>query len=281
MTHAILTPLVQAVRRRPQIAIGFGIVAIALLLALLAPVIATHEPNAIALRAKLQAPSALHWLGTDEFGRDLFSRILHGARLSLLLSLTLVLATLSVGALLGGLSGLLAGWFDLVLMRALDIVMAIPPLVLALALAAALGPSLFNALLALGLVRLPAYIRLVRAQSLSLRGAGYVDYARLSGAGTWHVLRRHIVPNGIGPILVQATLDMGSVILAAAALSFIGLGAQPPTAEWGAIIGGGRPYFLSHWWYTLFPGLAIVVTALGFNLLGDGLRDLLDPRDVP
>jgi peptide/nickel transport system permease protein len=170
---------------------------------------------------------------------------------------------------------------DNLIMRLMDVMLALPTLVLALALAAALGPSLVNALLAVAVVRLPAYVRFSRAQTLTLRHRNYVSVSRTFGAGSAHILRWHILPNALSPILVQATLDLGGTILVAAALSFIGLGAQPPTAEWGAMVSTGRNFLLDQWWYPTFPGLAILVTAMGCNLLGDGLRDLLDPRLGP
>jgi peptide/nickel transport system permease protein len=189
-----------------------------------------------------------------------------------------VLISMSIGVLIGCLSGVLGGRIDTGIMRLMDVVMALPALVLAMALAAALGPSLFNSMLAVAVVRIPAYVRLARGQTLSLREQVYVKASRTYGASPFYILRWHILPNAMSPIIVQATLDLGGVVLIAAALSFIGLGAQPPTAEWGALVSSGRSFMLDQWWYATFPGLAILITAMGCNLLGDGIRDMLDPR---
>jgi peptide/nickel transport system permease protein len=235
-------------------------------------------PNKINLQARLAPPSAVHWFGTDEVGRDIFARVLNGGRLSVGVGLFVVMVAGSVGSLIGGLSGVVGGRTDTAIMRLMDVVLSVPSLVLTMALAAALGPSLFNAMLAITFVRIPTYVRLARGQTLIIREAAYVKAARTFGAGPLQILRWHVAANAVSPLLVQATLDIGSTILMASALSFIGLGAQPPAAEWGAMIAVGRNHILDQWWYSAFPGLAILVTAIGFNLLGDGLRDLIDPK---
>ena len=219
-----------------------------------------------------------HPFGTDEVGRDLFSRVIYGSRASVGIGLAIVAISMTIGTSIGAFSGLAGGRTDTVIMRVMDVLLSFPPLVMAMALAAALGPSLFNAMLAIAVVRIPFYVRLARGQALALRERPYVRAAVTFGARPLGIVRRHILPNALAPIIVQSTLDIGLAILTASALSFIGLGAQQPTAEWGAMVSTGRQFLLDQWWYPTFPGLAILVTASGFNLLGDGLRDLLDPR---
>lgn len=236
------------------------------------------RPNALDLTARLQAPSAQHWFGTDEVGRDLFSRVLAGSQQSIAAGLAVVVIAGGIGSLLGCLSGVLGGRGDAIIMRVMDIMLSIPSLVLTMALAAALGPSLFNAMLAIAIVRIPFYVRLARGQTLVVRQFTYVQAARTFGASRWHLIRWHILRNALPPLIVQASLDIGSAILMAATLGFIGLGAQQPTAEWGAMVAVGRNYVLDQWWYCAFPGAAILITAVGFNLFGDGIRDLLDPK---
>ncbi len=236
------------------------------------------DPNAINLRARLAAPSWAHPFGTDEVGRDIFTRVMHGGRVSIGVALFVVAVSTSAGTVIGGLSGILGGRVDTVIMRGMDVVLAVPSLVLTMALAAALGPSLWNAMIAIAVVRIPTYVRLARGQTLVVREAGYVMASRVFGARSGQILGLHVVPNILSPILVQATLDIGAVILMVAGLSFIGLGAQPPAAEWGAMVSAGRSYILDQWWYSAFPGFAILFTSIAFNLLGDGIRDLTDPR---
>lgn len=242
------------------------------------PSLLPFDPNAIDLRARLAPPSWSHLFGTDEVGRDIFIRVLHGGRVSIGVALFVVMVSASVGTVIGGLSGILGGKVDTTIMRFMDVVLAVPSLVLTMALAAALGPSLVNAMIAIALVRIPTYVRLSRGQALVVRAAGYVMAARVFGARSWQLLRLHVIPNILSPVIVQATLDIGAVILMVAGLSFIGLGAQPPAAEWGAMVSAGRSFILDQWWYSAFPGLAILFTAIAFNLLGDGIRDLIDPR---
>ncbi|MCW3836949.1 ABC transporter permease subunit [Sphingomonas canadensis] len=258
--------------------IGLGLLIAAVLAALLAPLLATHDPDAIDMAARLLPPDATHWAGTDEVGRDLYSRILWGARTSLGIGLGVVAIGALAGTLIGGFSGLMGGWIDAAIMRFMDLVMALPGLVLALALAAALGPSLTNAMIAMGVLGVPGYCRVARGQALALRQHGFVLAAHTFGAGPWHILVRHILPNLMAPMLVIATLDVGNAMIGVATLSFIGLGAQPPLAEWGAMVNAGQSYILSAWWYATLPGLAILLTALGFNLVGDAIGSLANPK---
>ncbi len=262
----------------PLTAAGVAIVLIMAIVAIFAPVIAPYDPLVIDIRGRLLPPSAAHWFGTDEVGRDVFSRVIYGSRLSLGVSFTVVLIAGVIGAMIGCFAGFEGGLIESVIMRIVDIMLSIPGLVMAMALSAALGPSLENALIALVVVLVPSYIRLARGQARSVKGNAYVDAARLSGLSRWHILRKHVAPNSVQPVIIQSSVDLGNVILVAAALSFLGLGAQPPEPEWGALVGTGRNYFLDHWWCVVFAGGAIVLTAIGFNLLGDGLRDFLDPR---
>ncbi len=265
-------------RRSPMTVVGVLMITLVLFAVLVGPMLLSTDPNHINLRARLAAPSAAHWFGTDEVGRDIFARILHGGRISVGIGFFVVLVSATLGTILGGMSGVIGGKTDTVVMRLMDVVLSVPSLVLTMALAAALGPSLWNIMLAIALVRIPAYVRLARGQTLTIRETGYVKAARTFGASPWQILRWHVAMNAMPPISVQASLDLGSAILMAAALSFIGLGAQPPAAEWGAMIAVGRNYVLEQWWYSAFPGMAILFTAVGFNFFGDGLRDMLDPK---
>ncbi len=266
------------VGRSPLTIAGLVISALVLLCMIFAPWLAPYDPNALDLIHRLAPPSAQHWFGTDEVGRDLLSRVLYGSQQSVGVGLFVAFASCLIGGLLGCMSGVIGGRFDSLIMRLMDIMLSVPSLVLIMALTAALGPSLFNAMLAITLVRIPFYVRLARGQALSIRQMGYVKAAQTFGAGRWHIVLWHVARNATPPLLVQLSLDIGAAILMASALGFIGLGAQQPTAEWGAMVATGRNYILDQWWYSTFPGLAILVTATGFNLLGDGVRDLLDPR---
>ncbi|MBB6486190.1 D,D-dipeptide ABC transporter permease [Rhizobium lusitanum] len=265
-------------RRSPLTLVGITIILLLVFVIIAAPWIAPYNPDKVSLIARLRPPSAAHWFGTDEVGRDLFSRVIYGSRASCGAAFMIVLISMSVGVLIGCFSGVVGGRIDTGIMRLMDVIMALPALVLAMALAAALGPSLFNSMLAVAIVRIPAYVRLARGQTLSLREQIFVKASRTFGASPFYILRWHILPNVMSPIIVQSTLDLGSVVLIAAALSFIGLGAQPPTAEWGALVSSGRSYMLDQWWYATFPGLAILLSAISCNLVGDGIRDMLDPR---
>jgi len=266
------------VRKSPLTLIGGAIMLIMLFLMIFSPWLVPHDPNAIDLTARLQAPSLSHWFGTDEVGRDLFSRVLIGSQQSIAAGLAVVLIAGISGSLLGCLSGVLGGRSDALIMRLMDIMLSIPSLVLTMALAAALGPSLFNAMLAIAIVRIPFYVRLARGQTLVVRHHSFVEASVTFGASRWHLISWHILRNALPPLVVQASLDIGSAILMAATLGFIGLGAQQPTAEWGAMVANGRNYVLDQWWYCAFPGAAILITAVGFNLFGDGIQDLLDPK---
>ncbi len=266
------------VKKSPLTLGGGAVVLIVLFLVIFAPVFATHDPNAIDLRARLAAPSWDHFFGTDEVGRDLYSRILYGGRQSVAVGFFVVVVAGLIGTFIGAFAGLIGGRVDVVIMRMMDVVLSVPSLVLIMALAAALGPSLINAAIAIALVRIPVYVRISRGQTLLIREMSFVTAAETFKASKLHILRWHILPNILSPVMVQATLDLGSTILLASALSFIGLGAQQPTAEWGAMVATGRNYILDQWWYSAFPGFAILITATAFNLLGDGIRDILDPK---
>jgi peptide/nickel transport system permease protein len=270
--------LAHRIRHSPLMLAGLIITLLVIFCIVAAPWITPYSPNALKLAERLQAPSARHWFGTDEVGRDLFSRVIYGSRQSVGVGLFVAFASCAVGGLLGCFSGIIGGRFDRLIMRIMDIILSVPSLVLIMALAAALGPSLFNAMLAITLVRVPFYVRLARGQALSIRQMAYVQAAQTFGAGRWHQVQWHVARNAMPPLLVQLSLDIGNAILMASALGFIGLGAQPPTAEWGVMVASGRNFILDQWWYSTFPGLAILITAIGFNLLGDGVRDLLDPR---
>lgn len=235
---------------------------------------ATNVPN------RNLAPSLEHWLGTDQLGRDILSRILIGARPAMTIALGVVALAAFIGIPLGALAGYRGGWIDNLLMRITEIFQAFPPLLLAMIMVALLGPSLTNAGIALAISWWPWYARLVRAEVRSLRERSYVEAARSIGVSAWVIVPRHILRNSLTPVLVQATVDIGTVVLAAGSLAFIGLGAQPPEPDWGLMVAEGRGVIFTHWWISTFPGLAIFVTVLGFNLLGDSIRDLLDPRQV-
>ncbi|WP_119460818.1 D,D-dipeptide ABC transporter permease [Rhodospirillaceae bacterium SYSU D60014] len=265
-------------RRSPLAIVGLVIIILVLATMIFAPVLAPYDPNAINLLNRLAAPSFEHWFGTDQVGRDLLSRVIYGARTSVTVGFAIVGISMGFGVVIGAFSGLAGGRIDTVIMRFMDVLLSFPSFVMAMALAAALGPDLINAMLAIAVVRIPFYVRLARGQALSLRERPYVKAAVTFGSSRLHIVRRHIMPNSLAPIIVQGTLDIGVAILTASALSFIGLGAQQPTAEWGAMVSNGRDFLLDQWWYPTFPGLAILITAVGFNLFGDGLRDIFDPR---
>ena len=249
-----------------------------MLVSLAAPLISPHNPYTLNLIDRLKPPGGPYLLGTDELGRDILSRIIYGARLSLLAGVGIVGIAGLFGIVIGSVSGLLGGKVDQVIMRFMDIMLAFPSLVLALALSAALGPNFRNSILAIAIVKIPVYVRLVRGQALSIKERQFVKAAQTFGAPKVWIISRHIIPNCLAPVVVQATLGIGEAILIAATLSFIGLGAQPPAAEWGAMVSMGRTYLLDQWWYASFPGIAIFITVIGFNLFGDGVRDVLDPR---
>ena len=265
-------------RRSPLTVVGLVLVALLAFIAATAPLIAPADPLKQELSQRLRPPSAEHWLGTDQLGRDLLSRMIYGARISLLIGLVVVGLAAGVGIFVGLLAGFSGGWLDESLMRLTDVFFAFPALILAMAISGALGPSLTNAMIAIAIVSWPVYARLVRAQVLSLRELEYVEASRSLGASSGRIMWQHILPNTLSPLLVQASFDMGAAILAAAGLSFIGFGTQPPTPEWGIMVSDGRNYIATHPWLSLYPGLAILITVAAFNLIGDGLRDALDPR---
>lgn len=258
--------------------LGLAIVVLLVLVAAFAPWIATHHPNEQDLTQRLLRPSAEHWLGTDDFGRDVFSRIVHGARITLYIVVLVAVIAAPIGLLVGTAAGYLGGWVDATLMRITDVFLAFPSLILALAFVAALGPGIENAVIAIALTAWPPYARIARAETLTIRNSDYIAAARLQGAGTGRILVRHVMPLCLSSLTVRVTLDMAGIILTAAGLGFLGLGAQPPLAEWGAMVSSGRRYILDQWWVATIPGVAIFVVSLAFNLLGDGLRDVLDPR---
>jgi peptide/nickel transport system permease protein len=259
---------------------GLALVAIFLLIGIFAPIVSPYDARTdLNLKERLQPPSKEHPFGTDDLGRDVMTRVIHGARVSLQVGIMVVAISLTIGTLLGLVAGLFGGFLDSFIMRIMDIMLSFPYVLLAIALVAALGPGLRNAMIAIGIVYIPPYARLARSMALSAREEDYVLAARALGTGQRRILFTHILPNGLSPIIVMATLSMGTAVLDSAALGFLGLGQQPPYPEWGKMLVDSMQFILSgSWWVMLFPGLAIMLTVLGFNLLGDGLRDALDPR---
>lgn len=248
-------------------------------LAVFAPLIAPHSPYVGDLaNARLLTPGPGHWLGTDDQGRDILSRLIYGSRLTLQVVLLVAVIAAPLGLLVGTVAGYAGGWVDAVLMRITDIFLAFPKLVLALAFVAALGPGIGNAIIAIAITSWPPYARIARAETLTVRNSDYILAVQLMGASPWRIVLRHIMPLCISSLIVRVTLDMAGIILTAAGLGFLGLGAQPPLPEWGAMIASGRRFILDQWWVAAMPGFAILIVSLGFNLLGDGLRDALDPR---
>ncbi|WZL72541.1 ABC transporter permease [Clostridiaceae bacterium 35-E11] len=265
--------------RRSKLAMaGLIILVILLIAALLANVIAPYEYDKQDLRSTFQTPSKNHIFGTDEFGRDIFSRIIYGARISLQVGFIAVGIAVVVGGILGAVSGFYGGIIDNAVMRAMDIFLAIPSLLLSIAIAAALGPGLGNLMIAVGISSIPRYARIVRASVLSISKQEFIEAAKAAGSSDVRIIFKHIIPNSLAPIIVQATIGVASAILTAAGLSFIGLGIQPPIPEWGAMLSSGRAYIRDYPYMTIFPGLFIMITILSLNLLGDGLRDALDPK---
>jgi peptide/nickel transport system permease protein len=261
--------------------IGLTLVGLFLLVALIGPWIITHPGDikgAVHIDQKLKPPSRAHLFGTDEVGRDMYSRVVMGTRLSLQIGLIIIFVAMGIGVPLGILAGYTGGWVNHLIMRITDIFLSVPGLLLALAIVGALGPGIKNAMVALSIVWWPGYVRLIQAKTLALREEAFIEAARSVGASKLRIIFSHILPNCTSPIIVKASMDMGMAILFAANLGFIGVGAQPPVPEWGAMISTGRNYLPDFWWMATFPGLAILVTVLGFNLLGDGLRDVLDPQ---
>jgi len=269
------------IQRNRLTQIAFYVMIVFLLVAAFAPLLApypSHAYEAANIAEKLQGPSSAHWLGTDEIGRDILSRIIYGTRLSLYTSLLAVGLALLIGVPLGAIAGSVGGKVDEIIMRITDIFLSFPPLLLAIALVAMAGPGLINAVLAIAISWWPWYTRLVRGQAISIKERNFVKAALTIGTPRWKIVFRHILTNTISPVIVQASMDLGGVILTIASLSFLGLGAQAPSPEWGLMIATGRAYFPDAWWYSIFPGLCIFVAVLIFNLLGDGLREILDPK---
>ncbi|TIN25787.1 MAG: ABC transporter permease [Mesorhizobium sp.] len=259
--------------------LGLLIIIALLVVAALAGVLAPYSPTFGDLKnARLLAPSAEHWFGTDDLGRDILSRILYGSRCTLYVVILVAIIAAPIGLLVGTVAGYAGGWTDAILMRITDIFLAFPKLILALAFVAALGPGIENAVLAIAITSWPPYARIARAETLTVRNSDYIKAVQLMGASPFRIVLRHIMPLCISSLIIRVTLDMAGIILTAAGLGFLGLGAQPPLPEWGTMIASGRRFVLDQWWVAGAPGFAILIVSLGFNLLGDGLRDALDPR---
>ncbi len=268
----------QALASTPLTVVGALIVGGLVLISLLAPWLSIYSPLEQDLANRLQPASSIHLLGTDELGRDIFSRILHGARITLYIVMVVAITAAPIGLAIGATAGYLGGWVDTVLMRLTDIFLAFPKLILALAFVAALGAGLNSAILAIALTSWPPIARIARAEALVIRQSDFIAAVRLMGASPARIIFRHVVPLCVPSVIVRITLDMAGIILIAAGLGFLGLGAQPPLPEWGAMVSKGREFLTNQWWIATFPGLAIFIVSLGFNLLGDGLRDVLDPK---
>jgi peptide/nickel transport system permease protein len=269
---------IRLLRNSPLAIFGVATIAFNILMAISASSISPYDPYAMQLGNKLQGPDAAHIFGTDQLGRDILTRVIWGSRVSFEIGVVVVALSLFVGIPLGLVSGYAGGWLDEGIMRVTDIFLAFPALVLAIFIQAAIGPGLTNAMFSIAIVSWPTYARLVRGSAMSIKQNEFIEAARAVGEGKLRILFRHIFPNVLSPITVQSTLDMGGAVLTAAGLSFIGFGVQPPTAEWGAMVSTGRDYIAFAWWMTAFPGLAIFLFVLGFNLLGDWLNDFLNPR---
>jgi len=257
---------------------GLAIIVALLLVVIFAPLLAPGTPYGQNLLHRLEPPSAENWFGTDQLGRDIYTRVVHGAQLTLMIVVLVAILAAPTGLLIGTVAGYSGGIVDTVLMRITDVFLAFPRLVLALAFAAALGPGIENAVIAIALTSWPPYARVARAETLALRSSDFIAAARLQGASPARIVLRHIVPLCLSSVIIRVTLDMAGIILTAAGLGFLGLGAQPPLPEWGAMVAAGRDFILDNWWVATIPGIAIFIVSLGFNLLGDGLRDVLDPK---
>jgi len=265
-------------RRNPLAMAGFLVVVALIALSLAAPLLATHDPGQQELTNRLAASSAAHWLGTDELGRDVYSRLLYGGRITLGMVVAVVGLVAPLGLTVGCIAGYFGGAADRILMRVTDVFLAFPRLILALAFVAAIRPGVTSAIAAIALTAWPPYARLARAETLTIRNTDFIAAARLTGATPWRIILRHVAPLCTPSLVVRVTLDMSSIILTAASLGFLGMGAQPPSPEWGAMIATARRFILTQWWIPLIPGIAIFIASLAFNLLGDGLRDVLDPK---
>ncbi|HUG16613.1 MAG TPA: ABC transporter permease [Thermomicrobiales bacterium] len=277
-SNSLWRDAIRRLRRNPGAIAGLVILILLAAMGVFAPLLAPAEPNVMVARDALHPPGGAYLFGTDQFGRDILSRIMHGARLSFQVGFIAVGIASVFGVTLGLLSGYYGRWVDSVIGIGIDIMLAFPGILLALAIVAILGPSLLNLMIAVGIAAIPTYTRLVRGAVLATRELQYIEAARVIGATDRSIMTRHILPNVLAPVIVLATLGIGGAILVGAALSFLGLGASPPTPEWGAMLSSGRNFLQQAWWITFFPGLAIMLTVLSINLLGDGLRDALDPR---
>lgn len=265
-------------RRNRLAMVGLIIISLFILMAIFAPFLAPYDYKEQELINRLKAPSGQHWFGTDDLGRDLFSRIIFGARISLWVGFSSVVGSIIIGTFLGILAGFYGKWLDMIISRGFDILLAFPSMLLAIAIVAVLGPSLQNALVAIAIVNIPVYGRLVRSKVLSLKTEEYITAARAVGMKNSGILWHHILPNSLTPIIVQGTLGIATAIIEAAALGFLGLGAQPPAPEWGKMLSDSRQFIQTAPWTVIFPGVSIMLTVLGFNLMGDGLRDAMDPK---
>ena len=265
-------------RRNKLAMVGMVIAVLLALMAIFAPVIAPYDYQVQSIAERLQMPSAQHLMGTDNMGRDILSRLIYGGRISLLVSLLAVIVSLVIGGLLGAVSGYMGGMVDSIIMRIMDILMAIPGILMAVCISAALGGGVWQTALAIAVAGIAGVCRLVRGQTLTLRNQEYIEAARASGSGTLRILLSNIIPNCLAPIIVNTTMSIGGNIMMISALSFVGLGVQPPIPEWGAILNSGREYVSTFWPLITFPGIAIALTMFGFNVFGDGLRDALDPK---
>ena len=280
--QAVLGNLYRAVRSiltNPTALVGLVIVTLLVLMGAFAPWLSMgNSPLTQDLAGRLAPPTDKHWFGTDELGRDILARTLYGSRATLSIVALVSVIVVPIGLAVGTVAGYLGGWVDAILMRITDIFLAFPRLILALAFAAALGPGIENAVIAISLTSWPAYARIARSETMTIAHSDFIQSVVLQGASTWRILFRHIVPLCLSSVIVRLTLDMAGIILTAAGLGFLGLGAQPPTPEWGAMVSSGRDVILDQWWVATIPGLAIFIVSLGFNLLGDGLRDVFDPK---
>ena len=265
-------------RANPLAMAGLAVLVALVLIALFTPLLTSQSPVAQDLGQRLQPPSARYWFGTDELGRDIYTRVLYGSRITLVIVGLVVVMVAPTGLLIGTAAGYLGGWVDTVLMRVTDVFLAFPRLILALAFVSALGPGIENAIIAIACTAWPPYARVARAETLTIRRSDFIAAIRLQGAGPLRIVLGHVVPLCTSSLIVRVGFDMGGIILTAAGLGFLGLGAQPPAPEWGAMIASGRRFLLDQWWVATVPGIAILVVSLGFNLLGDGLRDVLDPK---
>ena len=270
--------LARDLSRNPLAMVGLAVIVLLLVVAALAPWLAPYSPVEGMLTNRLKPPSATHWMGTDELGRDILSRVIHGARITLVIVLLVAVIAAPLGLIIGAVAGYYGGWADRVLMGVTDIFLSLPRLILALAFVAALGPGIENAVIAIAITAWPVYARIARAEVLTFRNSEFLAAVRMQGASGLRIIGLHVVPLCLSSTIVRVTLDMAGIILTAAGLVFLGLGAQPPLPEWGAMISKGRAFILDQWWVATMPGFAIVVVSLGFCLFGDGLRDVLDPK---